>query len=222
LVLTAAVAAQVPVNNEPHHRTVFENADFRILDVRVAPGESTLDHRHDHDIFTVSMNAGTATRIVTNGQAQNRPGRPLADATVAEYTGKPGSHKLDNVGAAPYMLFAVENLRDQKAWSAAPPVSALATTLATDGRALRVYDIRLATPTSQTTHTHAVPTVAVLINGIVMSEGPDAQAKALAPAPVGLKRLDSPGQWVLVPRGETHTVVRLGNMDARLLEVEVR
>ena len=222
LVLTAAVAAQVPVNDEPHHRTVYQNADFRILDVRVAPGESTLDHRHDHDIFTVSMNAGTATRIVANGQAQNRPGRPLADATITEYTGKPGSHKLDNVGAAPYMLFAVENLRDQKAWSAAPPVSALATTLATDGRALRVYDIRLATPTSQTTHTHAVPTVAVLINGIVMSEGPDAQAKALAPAPVGLKRLDSPGQWVLVPRGETHTVVRLGNMDARLLEVEVR
>jgi hypothetical protein len=222
LVLTATVAAQVPVTDEPHHRTAFQNADFRILDVRVAPGESTLDHRHDHDIATVSMNAGTATRIVANGQAQNRPGRPLADATVTEYTGKPSSHKLDNVGAAPYMLFAVENLHDQKAWSTSPPVTAPATTLATDGRAMRIYDVRLATPTSQTTHTHAVPTVAVLISGIVMSEGPDAQAKALAPAPVGLKRLDSPGQWVLVPRGETHTVVRLGNVDARLLEIEVR
>jgi quercetin dioxygenase-like cupin family protein len=219
---SAALAAQVPVNNEPHHRTVFENADFRILDVRVAPGESTADHRHDHDIATVSMNAGTATRITANGQAQNRPPRPLADATVTEYTGKAGSHKLDNTGAAPYQLFAVENLRDQQSWSTASPVSALATTLATDGRALRIYDVRLATPTSQTTHTHAVPTVAVLINGIVMSEGPDAQAKALAPAPVGLKRLDSPGQWVMIPRGETHTVVRLGNVDARLLEIEVR
>ena len=30
-VLTATVAAQVPVNNEPHHRTAFENADFRRL-----------------------------------------------------------------------------------------------------------------------------------------------------------------------------------------------
>ena len=218
LVLTATVAAQVPVNNEPHHRTVYQNADFRILDVRVPPGESTLDHRHDHDIVTVSMNAGTATRIVANGQAQNRPGRPLADATVAEYTGKPDSHKVDNVGAAPYHALRRREPARPEGWSAAPPVSALATTLATDGRALRIYDVRLATPTSQTTHTHAVPTVAVLISGIVMSEGPDAQAKALAPAPVGLKRLDSPGQWVLVPRGETHTVVRLGNMDARLLK----
>ena len=221
-VLTASVAAQVSVNNEPHHRTVYENADFRILDVRVEPGQSTADHRHDHDIATVSMNAGTPTRITTGGQAQNRPPRPLADATVTEYTGKAASHKLDNLGAAPYQLFAVENLHDQKAWSTAPAVSALATTLTTDGRALRIYDVKLATPTSQTTHTHAVPTVAVLINGIIMSEGPDAQAKALAPAPVGLKRLDAPGQWVLVPRGETHTVVRLGNVDARLLEIEVR
>jgi len=219
---SVVLSAQVPVNNEPHHRTVYENADFRILDVRVAPGESTADHRHDHDIATVSMNAGTATRITTGGQAQNRPPRPLADATVTEYTGKASSHKLDNIGAAPYQLFAVENLRDQKAWSTAPAIAALATTLATDGRALRIYDVKLATPTSQTTHTHAVPTVAVLINGIVMSEGPDAQAKALAPAPVGLKRLDAPGQWLLVPRGETHTVVRLGNVDARLLEIEVR
>ena len=221
-VLTASVAAQVPVSNEPHHRTVFQNADFRVLDVRVDPGDSTADHRHDHDIVTVSMNAGTPTRIITGGQTQNRPPRPLADATVAEYTGKPASHKVDNVGSAPYQLFAVENLRDATSWSATPPVSALATRLATDGRALRIYDVRLATPTSQTTHTHAVPTVAVLINGIVMSEGPDAQAKALAPAPVGLKRLDSPGQWVMIPRGETHTVVRLGNVDARLLEIEVR
>jgi hypothetical protein len=201
---------------------VFQNADFRILDVRVAPGESTLDHRHDHDIVTVSMNAGTPTRIIANGQTQNRPPRPLADATVAEYTGKPASHKVDNVGAADYQLFAVENLRDQKAWSTAPAMAALATTLKTDGRAMRIYDVRLATPTSQSTHTHAVPTVAVLIAGIVMSEGSDAQAKALAPAPVGLKRLDQPGQWVMVPRGETHTVVRLGNVDARLLEIEVR
>ena len=221
-VLTATLAAQVPVNNEPHHRTVYQNADFRILDVRVAPGESTLDHRHEHDIVTVSMNAGTATRIVSAGQTQNRPPRPLADATIAEYTGKPGSHKVDNTGTVDYQLFAVENLRDAKVWAASPPVSALATTLVTDGRAMRIYDVKLATPTSQTTHTHAVPTVAVLINGIVMSEGPDAQAKALAPAPVGLKRLDSPGQWVLIPRGETHTVVRLGNVDARLLEIEVR
>ena len=223
LALTATVAAQVPVNKEPHHRVVYENADFRVLDVNVPVGDSTLDHRHERDIVTVSMTGGTRTRITSPGQPAGaiRPPRPLADATVAEYAGKPDSHKVDNVGDAPYQLFAVENLKPV-GWSATGAVNALATKLATEARAFRIYDVRLVTGSTQTTHTHAVPTVALLVNGKVMSDGPDAQAKALAPASVGLKQLDQPGQWLLIPKGDTHTIVRLGTADARLLEIEVR
>ena len=223
LALTSAVAAQVPVNQEPHHRVAYENADLRVLDVNVPVGDSTLDHRHERDIVTVSMTGGTRTRITSPGQPPGaiRPPRPLADATVAEYAGKPDSHKVDNVGDAPYQLFAVENLKPV-GWSATGAVNALATKLATEARAFRIYDVRLATGSPQTTHTHAVPTVALLVSGKVMSDGPDAQAKALAPAPVGLKQLDQPGQWLLIPKGDTHTMVRLGTADARLLEIEVR
>lgn len=224
LTATAIISAQVPLSQEPRHRETFASAQLRILNVTIPPGDTSLDHRHDFDIATVAMSGGASTRQQATGQPWEpaRTPRQPGDPNVTEYTGKPSSHRVENIGKIAYQLFAVENLRDAKSWSAAPPVSALATRLATDGRALRIYDVRLATPTSQTTHTHAVPTVAVLINGIVMSEGPDAQAKALAPAPVGLKRLDSPGQWVLIPRGETHTVVRLGNVDARLMEIEIR
>ena len=223
LALTATVAAQVPVNKEPHHSVVYENADFRVLDVNVPVGASTLDHPHERDIVTVSMTGGTRTRITSPGQPAGaiRPPRPLADATVAEYAGKPDSHKVDNVGDAPYQLFAVENLKPV-GWSATGAVNALATKLATEARAFRIYDVRLVTGSTQTTHTHAVPTVALLVTGKVMSDGPDAQAKALAPASVGLKQLDQPGQWLLIPKGDTHTIVRLGTADARLLEIEVR
>ena len=223
VLLTAAVAAQVPVNNEPHHRVVYENPDLRILNVEVPVGQSTADHRHERDIVTVSINAGTRTRIASPAQPAGtmRPPRPLADATIAEYAGKPDSHRVDNVGDTPYQLFAVENLKPV-GWSADGAVKASATTLTVEGRAFRIYDVRLAGGSPQTTHSHAVPTVAVLIAGKVMSDGPDAQAKALAPAPVGLKQLDQPGQWLLVPKGDTHTVVRLGTADARLLEIEVR
>ena len=223
LALTATVAAQVPVNQEPHHRVVYENADLRVLNVHVPVGVNTLDHRHERDIVTVSMNAGTRTRIVSPAQPAGaaRAPRPLADATVAEYAGKPDSHRVENIGDAPYQLFAVENLKPV-GWSASGAVTALATKLATEARAFRIYDVRLAAGSPQTTHTHAVATVALLVNGKVMSDGPDAQAKALAPAPVGLKQLDQPGQWLLIPQGDTHTVVRLGTADARLLEIEVR
>jgi hypothetical protein len=223
LVLASAAAAQVPVASEPHHRTVFANADLRILDVNVAPGDATQDHRHDYDIATISMSAGSATRIQNTGQpAQNRAPRPLGDATVTEYTGKALSHKLENVGTGAYQLFAVENLHPASAWAGGAPLAAPATTTRTDGRALRIYDVALVPTTPQTTHVHAVPTIAVLISGIAMSEGSDAQAKANPSAPIGLKRLDQAGQWVLVPRGETHTLVRLGVGDARLIEIEVR
>ena len=49
-----------------------------------------------------------------------------------------------------------------------------------------------------------------------------AEAKANAPAPVGLKQVDAPGQWVLVPAGDAHHLVRLGNDDGEIVEIEVR
>jgi hypothetical protein len=55
-----------------------------------------------------------------------------------------------------------------------------------------------------------------------MSEGPDEKAKANAPAPVGLKQIDRPGQWVLVPAGDSHHLVRLGTDDGQLIEIEIR
>jgi len=223
LATTAIIAAQVPLSQEPRHRITFENAQLRILDVNVPPGDTSLDHRHDFDIVTVSMTGGTDTRLQSTGQPWSpvRPPRPLGNATVAEYTGKPESHRIENVGKSAYQLFAVENLR-ASGWSTTPALSRPATTLTTESRAFRIYDVRLARESSQTTHTHAVPTITVLISGKVLSEGPDTQAKANAPAPVGLRQLDQPGQWILVPRGDTHHVVRLGTADARVVEIEVR
>ena len=223
LIATATVAAQVPVTEEPRHHVVFANAELRILDVNVPPGDTTLAHRHDFDIVTVSMTNGTNTRQQVPGQPWGaaRPPRPLGDASVAEYTGKPASHRVGNIGTSPYQLFAVENLRKGE-WSTTPPAAALATTLTAESRDFRIYDVRLGRERPQTSHTHRRPTVVVLIGGTVMSDGPDSNAKAFAPAPVGLKQLTQPGQWLLVPAGDAHYVVRLGADDARLVEIEVR
>ena len=222
LASTALVMAQVPLSKEPRHRVTFENKQLRILDVNIPPGDTSLDHRHDLDIVTVSMTTGTNTRISSGSQpATDRPPRPLGDATVAEYAGKSGSHTVTNVGKTPYQLFAVENLRTS-GWSATPAATGLATKMTRESRAFRLYDVSLSRDLSQTSHKHAVPTIAVLISGTVMSDGPDTQAKANPGAPIGLKQLTQPGQWILVPPGDTHHVVRLGAGDARVVEIEVR
>jgi hypothetical protein len=219
----AVTHAQVPLSKEPRHRVTFENALLRILDVNIPPGQGSLDHRHELDIATVSMTGGAQTREQATGQSQGpvRPLRSVGDVTVTEYAGKPGSHRVENVGSIPYQLFAVENPRT-KGWSTAPAVSGPATTVAAESRAFRIYDVRLTREMSSTSHTHPVPTIAVLIGGKVLSDGPDTHAKTYAPAPVGLKQLDGPGQWLLIPAGDRHHVVRLGTADARVVEIEVR
>jgi quercetin dioxygenase-like cupin family protein len=226
LVAAAAVtlAAQVPVNQEPRHKVTFENSQIRIYNVSVPPGDMSLDHRHDFDIATVAMSTGANTRQQISGQpwGEPRPPRSVGDPNITEYSGKPQSHRIENIGKTAYQLFAVENLR-KSGWTTTKPAMGLATKMTNETRAFRVYDVRLAPKgTSQTSHLHAVPTIAVLVSGAVMSDGPDAQAKTLAPAPVGLKQLTQPGQWILVPAGDTHHIVRLGTGDARVVEIEIR
>jgi hypothetical protein len=190
------VAAQVPVSKEPRHRVTFENQQLRIL--------------------------GTTTRTQSAGQAAvERPSRPLGDASLTEYAGKAGSHSIENIGKSAYQLFAVENLKTS-GWSTAPASSGLATKMTRESRAFRLYDVNLGGGTTQTSHTHSVPTIAVLIAGSAMSDGPDKLAKANPGAPIGLKQLTQPGQWIMVPAGDTHHLVRLGPGEARIVEIEVR
>jgi len=221
LACAAVTIAQVPLSKDPSHHVTFENAQFRILDVNITPGQMSMDHLHELDIATVSM-SNSDSRIQVKGQAWgDARKRTLGESNVTEYSGKPLSHRIENIGKTPFQLFAIENLR-KSGWSTAPPSSGLATTMAKEGRAFRTYDVRLALATAQTSHTHPVPTIAILVSGKVMSDGPDKQAKANAPAAVGLKQLDQPGQWVLIPAGDTHHLVRLGTNDARIVEIEVR
>jgi quercetin dioxygenase-like cupin family protein len=222
LVLTAVVAAQKPLGNDAWHKVVFENPQMRVLSVEVQPGATTDEHRHEFDIATVSMNEGTETRVQIGQQAPtNRPARPLGNVSASEYTGKPGSHHVQNVGKRPYQLLAVEN-RKKSGWSSAAATTGIGTRMVQESRAFRAYDVHLAVNSTQSSHTHSSPTIAVLVRGKVMSDGPDAQAKAWAPAAVGLRQLDRPGQWIVIPAGDRHHLVRLGTTDAYVVEIEVR
>jgi hypothetical protein len=224
LVLASAtvLTAQAPLGNDAWHRVVFENPQMRILSVNVEPGVTTEAHRHDFDIVTVSMNDGTDTRVEATGQKpEQRPSRPLGNASTTDYAGKPSSHRISNIGKRAYQLFAVEN-RKAGGWSTGAATTGIGTKQVQESRAFRIYNVTLALTSSQSTHTHTTPTVAVLIRGKVMSDGPDAQAKAFAPAPVGLRQLDQPGQWLVIPPGDRHHLVRLGTTDAEVVEIEVR
>jgi len=222
-VATLVAQASTPFGEDTWHHVVYENPTMRLFSVNVAPGMMTGMHEHQFDIVTVSMNEGTPTRVQTSGQkqAEDRAARALGNAAATDYTGKPAAHRIENVGTRAYQLFAVEN-RKKGGWSTGAAVTGIGTKMIQETRAFRIYETNLALNTSQSSHTHTSPTVAILISGKAMSDGPDTQAKAFAPAPVGLRQMDQPGQWIVIPAGDRHHLVRLGTTDARVVEVEVR
>jgi quercetin dioxygenase-like cupin family protein len=209
--VAAAAVAQVPVDKEPHHRVVFENAQLRILDVNLEPRTLTSEHRHDRDIATVSISPAD-TRTISPGQPWGpvRPRRPAGNVGTTEYTGKPGIHTIENVGDTLYRLIAVENLRDGN-WSAGAPLNAPATTLAVESRAFRVYDVRLNDSAVLARHVHPVPVVAVLAAGRVVADSDAAP-----------QRLEQPGRWIVIPQGEFHRLSADGPSAAHVVEIEIR
>ena len=217
------VAQTKPFGEDTWHHVVYENPTMRLFSVNVAPGTMTDMHEHQFDIATVAMNEGTPTRVQTPGQkqAEDRAARALGNAAATDYTGKPAAHRIENVGKRAYQLFAIEN-RKKGGWSTGAAITGIGTKMVQESRAFRIYETNLALNTSQSSHPHTSPTVAILITGKAMSDGPDAKAKEFAPAPVGLRQLDSPGQWIVIPPGDRHHLVRLGTTDARVVEVEVR
>lgn len=201
--------AQIPVTDEPRHRVVYEDARVRVLDVRVPPGDVTLEHGHDRDLATVYL-APSSSRI-RNAGADWGPvnTRRVGEVGVADYTGQPLAHTLETVGAVGYHLLAVENRR-AGGWSQGPPLDAPGTTLLREHRSFRLYAVR-ATPGRPVRHVHGVPAVVVVVTGSVLDEDgrrhPDLQASPM-------------GQW-LVEAGRAHTLTADG-AGAELVEIDVR
>jgi hypothetical protein len=205
------------VVDAPPAKVTFENSWFRILDLNLPPG-TTLTHTYSNDVGTIVIGGSDKVRA-------HAPGADWGAETAANvgdaYVGEPGEHGIQNRGAAPLQLFALENLREPAA-SKPEPVTGTGVKLAAESAALGAYDIQLAENNFQVSHAHTVPTVVVLVKGRILSQGPESKDPAIGAAPTGLKQLDQSGQWVLIPAGEPHFIVRLGADPSHVAELELR
>jgi quercetin dioxygenase-like cupin family protein len=198
-------AGQVPMEQEPHHNLVFQNDALLVFEPRIAPGETTLEHSHTRDNASVCISGSTMT-IRPHGSDWGAPGQPCKTGTVltSDITGSMSSHTVHNAGTNVFQQVVVVN---QKAggWAKEGVIAAPATTLIKQTRSFQVYDVRLTESKRETTHLHKSPVVAVLISGKV---------------DIGTQHLVQPGQWVLLPPGESHSLITIA--EAKLIEIEVR
>ncbi len=103
--------AQIPVQEEPFHQPVYQDGTMRILRVALAPGDTSLFHRHSHNIFYATLRG---TRMwLQSAKGENRE-VTLPDGWTGEntsYARRPFVHRIANVGQDSLVLFAVESLR---------------------------------------------------------------------------------------------------------------
>jgi hypothetical protein len=110
--------AAVPVEQEPHHRIVFENKKVRIYDALIPPGEATLFHTHVFDSVSVTVNGGQARNEIV-GKPVREYTQAAGTVTFSRATGAPYTHRITNLGTTP-LRFVVPEILSLPASPGAP------------------------------------------------------------------------------------------------------
>jgi len=123
LVLTGylnVLHAQILVHEEPRHRPVFQNKEIRILNVRVAPGDTSLYHMHTTPSFFIRL-----TNTITGSQVQGeekKAGKSQAGEIRFENLAPPNNrvHRVWNADKDTFHVMDVELLMKKAAFNQKP------------------------------------------------------------------------------------------------------
>lgn len=109
----AALKEPVPVQQEPHHHCKFENQYARVLEVELAPDESTLVHTHSHDGIAVYLSDATVQEqeLGKRWAAPSAVRQGQVDPPEGEEAKLPNTRRVKNVGATAFHVIFIELLR---------------------------------------------------------------------------------------------------------------
>ena len=103
-------SAQVPVSKEPRHHNVFENAFVRVLDVHLAPGDTSLFHKHETpSVFIVLHPVKTGSEVIieeANATALTKD----PTITFEGFYVKPRVHRVWNSDTSEFHVMDIEIL----------------------------------------------------------------------------------------------------------------
>lgn len=219
-----AADAPVPITQEPRHHVVYDSPAFRIHDIQIRPGDTTLFHIHDTAILYVPI-ASSTTRTQVLG-AEWRGGAPSTPAAeprpepvrpgkvygVFTYVETPVTHRVNNVGASQFRLVGIAN-RTPGSTSATDDVSGLSATPELVNRWYRVHRVVLEPGAATPPHRHATPVVVVMQTPGSASSVADGSA---------WQPLNGPGDLARLDVAANHVVTNGGRTAVELVEVEVR
>jgi len=100
------VTAQIHVRDEPRHHNVFENEFARILDVYLAPGDTTLYHLHNTpSVFIVFTNTNVGSQLIGK---QSQKGANITGEVSYDNLNTPRTHRVWNEDTSWFHVMDIE------------------------------------------------------------------------------------------------------------------
>ena len=98
----------VPVQNEPHHRVVFQNQYVRVLDVFFPVGEASLYHTHSNDNVSVAL-SGDKSQAQPQGEDWGEAGKVVpGQVGFRKARDHAYTHRVRSAGKLPFHVIDVE------------------------------------------------------------------------------------------------------------------
>jgi quercetin dioxygenase-like cupin family protein len=153
----------VPVEREPRHRPVFENAVLAVLDVQLPPGYVSLFHTHSNDNVSVRIETGPMRidTLETTGTEQTAlVGRVVFNPATPPYT-----HRVANLGQTVIRILDIEILATQPTPIALASDDMAGHEVIVDNPRVRISRIVLEPGDYLTDHTHARGWLTAMVRG---------------------------------------------------------
>jgi hypothetical protein len=113
----------VAVSKESHHKNIFENEFLRVLNVNIAPGDTTLFHKHETpSVFITLHQVRTGSQVLLESRGT---GVPSLDRRISfeGFYNKPRIHRVWNGDTSLFHVMDIEILTkgDKDIGAPAPP-----------------------------------------------------------------------------------------------------
>ena len=199
----------VPVEKEPHHKTVLKNDYLQAFRVTLESGKTSLMHTHARDDASVRLSTATV--------AADSPGQPVGPpepvypgfVSARDNEANPRTHRVHNIGTTLFDVINVQVLRRP----AGPTMPAISVPAAENSK-MRLYSYELKPGEATTEHTHTRPYLHVTVT--------DTNLRMTSTDGSSMEHAVKAGDMNWVDTAVTHTIMNRGTEKAIVVEFELK
>src|SRR5450432_138831 len=143
LALFLQARAQVPVYKEPRHHVVLDNSHVRLLDVHIAPGDTTQIHIHaTPSVFLVLSNVKTGSQVIQEEDHSKSPVPHFGNISFEGFYKLPRIHRVWNSDTSEFHVMDIE-LPNKNYIMIDSPIQQAAFTFLFEEKPVRAYRLKL-------------------------------------------------------------------------------